>query len=1214
MKWLLAMMSQGRDISEFFPDVVKNVMAKSVEVKKMVYIYLVHYADFDKRCREIALLSINSFQKDLAGSNQLIRGLALRVMTSIRVPDVIQIQLLAVKKCSTDHSPYVRKCAAIAIPKLFSFDSQQLDLLEEILAQLLQDSSTMVLGSSVAAFNEICPSNFKIIHPCYRKLCHLLADLDEWTQVPVLEMMTRYARQYFMDPSPGRTAAARQQAKNRSTSASKSQLSAFTAVRRRVMKKAFYSDEEDESDDEIVMLPATENHYKVAEKGSVFTGADADIEGDLDPDHRLLLKSSLPLLKSRNAGVVLGVASLHYYCGSRTTGTNVQVGKALVRILKNHREIQYVVLTSIVTMAQEQPAMFNSYLSEFFIKATDPIFNRLLKLDILAALTTPENAEIILRELQIYIRHNNSSFVSATIRTVGRIADVAPTFAESCMEGLMHLLLLHCSSSSTSSSSASSSASQKNEKILSEVVVTLRQILQQNSHSKVSISILHQLVKLLLTSSSSEKASHPQGQGQGQPQLIPVGARASIVWLISEFHDILRKLAPDVLRILALRFPEEDIETKIQIVNFALKLSLRLPDDQESYVSVQAMMTYVLEMARYDLDFDLRDRSRFLTAMMGLAPPSSVVDENALELLSQHAEAILLAPKLPPLTLQGPVDLEGLPHFTLGSLSSVVGHYAKGYTPIASWSTDPETDPHLRDVMTREMTPFSVNPSNSSNSNSTSFVTESNTSSTMGAEKNLKAFFAEISDEESEGERRSDSEDDSSDSSEEDDEEEEETESDSDETESSEDEKPAVTATPKPKVPVGAPAPVGRVGGIRRVGGLGLAKKSSEDMLVTSPTAAESKNLIDLPETTPQRFFPNPDPPLAFSQPNTSHSNGFNTNTSTSTSGYDLLADQFDLLQVGPSTTAAAAVPSALAATSSSFFNQTGGPSPLTSYPEFTSSTSTAAAPLDDSAILAQIMDSFPKQSPASPGSSASPARSGESRGEMSTSLMSQREEIISFPKLILRPEIASGLKITLLFRHGCRASTLPGSSCLFLEISNTSKDYPVRRIRVNFPGEIRRTPVEEVGILQPGESVRLPMEIVLRNSVGKSQRIAITCDRGQYNGELLVEPWELLSPLSLSKTDFLSLQKRMGGFSHNSASISLPQRTIGGADFGNWITTLLLTKLNLSQVQTGALIDNLSSPASSAGDPHESEWRFSGFTQKEMREERVLISVGAQR
>ena len=67
MKLLLAMLSKGKDIPEFFPDVVKNVVARSIEVKKMVYIYLVHYADFNDSCREIALLSINSFQKDMSG-------------------------------------------------------------------------------------------------------------------------------------------------------------------------------------------------------------------------------------------------------------------------------------------------------------------------------------------------------------------------------------------------------------------------------------------------------------------------------------------------------------------------------------------------------------------------------------------------------------------------------------------------------------------------------------------------------------------------------------------------------------------------------------------------------------------------------------------------------------------------------------------------------------------------------------------------------------------------------------------------------------------------------------------------------------------------------------------------------------------------------------------------------------------------------------------
>jgi AP-3 complex subunit beta len=197
MKLLLAMFSKGRDIPEFFPDVVKNVSTNNIEVKKMVYIYLVHYADFNLQCREIALLSINSFQKDLSGTNPLIRGLALRVMTSIHVPDVIQIQLLAARKCAVDSSPYVRKCAANALPKIFAFDPEQVEHLKQLIDKLLKDSSTMVLGSAITAFNEICPTDYTLLHSSYRKICHLLADLDEWCQVRLFVLFLYYPLLYL---------------------------------------------------------------------------------------------------------------------------------------------------------------------------------------------------------------------------------------------------------------------------------------------------------------------------------------------------------------------------------------------------------------------------------------------------------------------------------------------------------------------------------------------------------------------------------------------------------------------------------------------------------------------------------------------------------------------------------------------------------------------------------------------------------------------------------------------------------------------------------------------------------------------------------------------------------------------------------------------------------------------------------------------------------
>ena len=539
MKWLLAMLSKGREVSEFFPDVVKNVVVKSVEVKKMVYLYLVHYADYDNTCREIALLSINSFQKDMAGTNQLIRGLALRVMTSIRVPDVIQIQLLAVRKCATDSSPYVRKCAATALAKIYALDPDQLSNLKQILDKLLKDSSTMVLGSAVAAFNEVCPTSYDILHRSFRKLCHLLADMDEWTQVVALEVLTRYLRNQFTDPAPGVAAAARLQAKQRSTAAVKGHIG--STVKRRVVKKAFYSDEEDESDEEDVQVG---NASDRPELGSVFTGADAETEGDLDPDHRLALRSSLPLLKSRNSGVVLGVCALHYYCGPQGLATTQQIGKALVRILRNRREIQFVVLTCINTMAQQRPAMFRPFISDFLVKATDPVFNRLLKLEILTSICTKENTQTILRELQIHAKHGNSVFVAAVVRAVGRVADADPEVATKCMEGLLHLMACHGAPS-----------------VVGECVVVLRQMIQQNSAPE-STSKVHLSAPTCVVQPSSRPLSDrlhlPPPLGRTLPQVLhrlaklliaepdvaveePL-ARSSIVWLVGEFHDVLSKV------------------------------------------------------------------------------------------------------------------------------------------------------------------------------------------------------------------------------------------------------------------------------------------------------------------------------------------------------------------------------------------------------------------------------------------------------------------------------------------------------------------------------------------------------------------------------------------------------------------------------------------------------------------------------------------------
>lgn len=51
------------------------------------------------------------------------------------------------------------------------------------------------------AFETVCPDRIDMVHKNYRKLCNLLVDVDEWGQVMILNMLTRYARTQFVNPN-----------------------------------------------------------------------------------------------------------------------------------------------------------------------------------------------------------------------------------------------------------------------------------------------------------------------------------------------------------------------------------------------------------------------------------------------------------------------------------------------------------------------------------------------------------------------------------------------------------------------------------------------------------------------------------------------------------------------------------------------------------------------------------------------------------------------------------------------------------------------------------------------------------------------------------------------------------------------------------------------------------------------------------------------------
>lgn len=326
MKRIIGMVAKGRDASDLFPAVVKNVVSKNVELKKLVYVYLVRYAEEQQ---DLALLSISTFQRSLKDPNQLIRASALRVLSSIRVPMIVPIVMLAIRDSASDMSPYVRKTAAHAIPKLYSLDAEQKEELVGIIEKLLSDRTTLVVGSAVMAFEEVCPERVDLIHKNYRKFCNLIVDVDEWGQVIIINMLTRYARTQFVDPN--------------------AHEKLLSEERKRKKKAPKFSDSTSNSSQEDEDEQDEDDDYELNQETKCI----------LDPDHRLLLRQTKPLLQSRNASVVMAVAQLYHHIAPKADV--LIVAKALVRLLRNHKEIQSVVLTSIASMSQDQKVKSNIF-------------------------------------------------------------------------------------------------------------------------------------------------------------------------------------------------------------------------------------------------------------------------------------------------------------------------------------------------------------------------------------------------------------------------------------------------------------------------------------------------------------------------------------------------------------------------------------------------------------------------------------------------------------------------------------------------------------------------------------------------------------------------------------------------------------------------------------------------------------------------------------
>merc|ERR1719334_2962176 len=179
-----------------FSDVIKSMGTDNIELKKLVYLYIINYA---RSQPEKAILVVNMFQKDATNHpNPLVRALAIRTMGCIRVDRITEYLCDPLNIALKDQDPYVRKTAAICVAKLYDINSELVDERGFIimLREMLSDVNPMVVANAVAALTEICEASgedhFKIDSNTLSKLLTALNECTEWGRVFILDALSKF--------------------------------------------------------------------------------------------------------------------------------------------------------------------------------------------------------------------------------------------------------------------------------------------------------------------------------------------------------------------------------------------------------------------------------------------------------------------------------------------------------------------------------------------------------------------------------------------------------------------------------------------------------------------------------------------------------------------------------------------------------------------------------------------------------------------------------------------------------------------------------------------------------------------------------------------------------------------------------------------------------------------------------------------------------------
>mmetsp|Transcript_6736 Transcript_6736/g.14693 ORF Transcript_6736/g.14693 Transcript_6736/m.14693 type:complete len:869 (+) Transcript_6736:56-2662(+) len=193
MKKVIAYMTLGIDVSRLFTEMMLAIETRDLVIKKMVYLFLCNYAETHP---DLAQMCTNTLVKDSGSEDPMVRGLALRALCSLRLPQMIEYTSEPLRRSLQDGHAYVRKTGVMGILKMYHLNKEEFDraAFNDILYDMLRDPDSSVVTNAILVLNEIMADSggMALNRPVMLHLLNRIHEFSEFGILSVLDLVPRY--------------------------------------------------------------------------------------------------------------------------------------------------------------------------------------------------------------------------------------------------------------------------------------------------------------------------------------------------------------------------------------------------------------------------------------------------------------------------------------------------------------------------------------------------------------------------------------------------------------------------------------------------------------------------------------------------------------------------------------------------------------------------------------------------------------------------------------------------------------------------------------------------------------------------------------------------------------------------------------------------------------------------------------------------------------